>query len=517
MPVSITVRCPACSTEVAVSADLRGRLIRCDRCGTRFAANEELPFAEEPEATVERPVRHDRPLRRPGPDPEVWDEDERPRRRSDRDEWAEEDRPRRRRALSSRDDSRRSRGAGTAIAVGLAAALGFAVIGVIAFLVVRDKGLFSAAEWKEFEEPNRCKALMPGKPERKSETANGFELISHKVEPNRHTAYAVAYSATTLPRHRLNLPMEALLNDACAGAVANLANMGGSEVSRTSIKLGPISGKELVVDVPKLKGKLIGRIFVHRGRLYMAMAVGRNFEPNHQDVKRFLDSFEIIEGDDKPAPKQEPKSNDPKGQFARDPNDPIAKDPKRSIAIDMNEPADIQIGELPDRTVLPPDRPDLLLADGGSAYLCELTELYLKEGAPGWKFARKGKMGKVPANDAELVRVNSMTPAHALTMHPPARDYTRVCYALGRRAQTLKGRVALSDDAAIGARPPTHFLVLGDGKVLWRSQAIDRHERTEEFSIDVRAVEMLELRVFIEAGEPAGCHAVWIDPVVTIK
>jgi hypothetical protein len=99
---------------------------------------------------------------------------------------------------------------------------------------------------------------------------------------------------------------------------------------------------------------------------------------------------------------------------------------------------------------------------------------------------------------------------------PPDLGYTRVCYALGRRAASFQAAVAISEDER--SRPnPTRFLVLGDGKVLWRSDSIRDLGVTQEVSLDVGEVQVLELRVYVETGICYGSHAVWIDPSVTVK
>jgi hypothetical protein len=86
--------------------------------------------------------------------------------------------------------------------------------------------------------------------------------------------------------------------------------MGGGpkELSRTPIKLGDIPGMELVVRVEELSGKVIMRGYYDQpnGRLFVAMIAGKGLEPNHENVKRFFDSFEILkEGEKKEAEKKD--------------------------------------------------------------------------------------------------------------------------------------------------------------------------------------------------------------------
>jgi alpha-galactosidase len=101
-------------------------------------------------------------------------------------------------------------------------------------------------------------------------------------------------------------------------------------------------------------------------------------------------------------------------------------------------------------------------------------------------------------------------------MHPDDHGYTRVCYALGKKARTFSGSVAISETGGIGLGP-VRFVVLGDGKVIWRSKVVRELRIVEEFIIDVAQVETLELRVYAQEGNNWSSHAAWLDPYVTTK
>src|SRR5262249_35127074 len=59
---------------------------------------------------------------------------------------------------------------------------------------------------------------------------------------------------------------------------------------------------------------------------------------------------------------------------------------------------------------------------------------------------------------------------------------------------------------------PATFTVLGDGKVLWKSQDIaHNHAHSQECSVDVSGVNIMELRVQVLNGSD-GVHAVWVEP-----
>jgi hypothetical protein len=106
--------------------------------------------------------------------------------------------------------------------------------------------------------------------------------------------YGLAYTEGLLPPERRNLPAETLLNDACNGSVANAVQMGGQEVRRESIQLGPYPGKQLIVYIPKGGGHMISRCYLADGRLYVALYGGTGVEEGQKNVTKFLDSFEIL-------------------------------------------------------------------------------------------------------------------------------------------------------------------------------------------------------------------------------
>jgi hypothetical protein len=165
----------------------------------------------------------------------------------------------------------------------------------------------------------------------------------------------------------------------------------------------------------------------------------------------------------------------------------------------------------------PPAGPDPNLKEAGSkVFLSDMQEFAWKPGPHGWSFAKRGQLGSIWARNG-TIRVNGNTPSMGLSMHPPDRGYTRVCYALGQRAQSFHGSVAISEDEPHTRPNATRFIILGDGRVLWRSDAIRAHRVTQEFNVDVSQVTILELRVYVETGRCFGSHAAWLDPYVMVK
>jgi hypothetical protein len=141
----------------------------------------------------------------------------------------------------------------------------------------------------------RFKALFPGEPQMINQHVMGISFTYYQVQPNQDCIYGVGLTDGVLPAARMNLPTEQLLNDSCNGAMANIEKMGGTEVRRTSIKLGEFPGKQLEVDVPQGKGQFVFRVYLAGKRLYIVMIGGKGLSADHPDVKKMMDSFEILE------------------------------------------------------------------------------------------------------------------------------------------------------------------------------------------------------------------------------
>jgi hypothetical protein len=153
---------------------------------------------------------------------------------------------------------------------------------------------------------------------------------------------------------------------------------------------------------------------------------------------------------------------------------------------------------------------------GDKVFLSDMQEFALKAAPPVWSFAKQGRVAD-PQNLTRKILVKGSAYPRGLAMHPPFTDYLRVGYALAGRAASLYGAVAL-DDGEDGTWPikTTTLVVLGDGKVLWRSQGIKDHGVIEPFTVNVRGVRVLELRVYTEENGANGSCAVWLDPYVVV-
>jgi len=130
--------------------------------------------------------------------------------------------------------------------------------------------------------------------------ALGITMVLHVFQPDKDSFYIVGYMAGELPAHRRGLPVETLLNDGCQGALTNVP--GSQEVSRASIHLGPYPGKQLVMYLPRVRGKIIARVYLANGHVYMLLAGAPGLELGHANVQRLFDSFEILDTGTPPAP-----------------------------------------------------------------------------------------------------------------------------------------------------------------------------------------------------------------------
>src|SRR5262249_43644316 len=156
-------------------------------------------------------------------------------------------------------------------------------------------------QWQLAEFPGRCKVLLPGAPRRDVKAAAGVTMVMHSAQPDKDAVYGVGYMESPLPPHPRSLPAETLLNDACNGSLANLEQMGGREVRRESIQLGPYPGKELVIYIPQASGHMIMRCYLVGGRLYLAMCGGSGYDTDQNNVRRFFESFAILDSGKEPA------------------------------------------------------------------------------------------------------------------------------------------------------------------------------------------------------------------------
>jgi hypothetical protein len=312
----MNVPCTNCATILSVPANLLGQAVQCPRCAALVATPKGisatpqrvkvLPAFKLPAAPPESPPPPDLPPAGSKPATAA------PRKRS-------------------KPKTSKSGLPGITIERGVlipVVSLGVcAVVGVVLFFGLRaalrtpPPAVIPAAEWDTLEVPGRLKILMPGTARRTEQMAAGASMIMHLCERDKDSVYGVGYNDSAPPPDRLALPAEVLLNDSCEGALAFARDKGGRELSRESIQLGTYPGKELVIELPKGNGKMIMRAYLAHGRLIMALAGGRGFEPGQENLRRFFDSLEILDGGAPPAPKAPaPKPPAPRAPAPMPPN-----------------------------------------------------------------------------------------------------------------------------------------------------------------------------------------------------
>jgi hypothetical protein len=119
------------------------------------------------------------------------------------------------------------------------------------------------------------------------------------------------------------MQLEAILDDSCDGALFNVKQMTGGkgvhEESRDSITLGPHRGKQLVIEIQARDGgQMMLRTFYHEGsgRRYIAMCGGKNYDVDHPNVRKFFESFQILDNGLPDPPPEEKKKEPTKGPGA---------------------------------------------------------------------------------------------------------------------------------------------------------------------------------------------------------
>jgi hypothetical protein len=146
-----------------------------------------------------------------------------------------------------------------------------------------------------------------------------------------------------------------------------------------------------------------------------------------------------------------------------------------------------------------------VFAEGPRVYLADLQEFGVRAGP--WPFSKNGTVA-----DGKPIEVARVRSPKGLSMHPPwAPKYAAARYRLGRQAAVFRASVAINDTSN-WCFSPAVFTILADGKPLWQSSWIaHNHAHSQECSVDVSGVDVLELRVHCINGND-GVHAVWVEP-----
>lgn len=263
--MSTIVRCPGCKRKLRAPEGWLGKKMRCPSCQTVVIVHEpdlaEGITAPEPREEAVLAISQE----------------------------VEEPKPKRRKlGTLSR-----------ALTLGLGLIVGLGTMSATSWFIrslfQKSAAVIPDSQWQPMTVPGHLKAQFPGVAKRSVQSEAGMTMISYSVEPDKQSVYSLSYSQAPLPAHRLQLQPEVVLNDSCDGALARLKDQGGQEVSRQSIQLGPHLGKEMVINIAKAGGKLMLRNYLVRGHIYILIAGGVGFGPDHANIRKFFDSFEVLE------------------------------------------------------------------------------------------------------------------------------------------------------------------------------------------------------------------------------
>jgi hypothetical protein len=126
------------------------------------------------------------------------------------------------------------------------------------------------------------------------------------------------------------------------------------------------------------------------------------------------------------------------------------------------------------------------------------------EAKVGWGKPTRNRFG---SNDAILLRVAGQAYANGLYAHTSSR----YAYALNGSWKSLTTIVGVRDGA--GSEPSAIFIIVGDGKELFRSKAL--HEGTkQEVTVDLTNVRQLELITESPDKNNRNGWAIWADPLL---
>lgn len=147
-----------------------------------------------------------------------------------------------------------------------------------------------AAEWKEINsQEGRFTVRMPGsvkeeKLQQEKTPVGPLTLIVHVSESGKDT-YRVEY--TDLPP---KVPFE------LADFVQPIAaRYDGKVTEEKEHEFAGHKGRAFEIEAQKPKGYVTGRVYVVQNRLYQLLAIGPNARASSAEVKKFFDSFKLID------------------------------------------------------------------------------------------------------------------------------------------------------------------------------------------------------------------------------
>lgn len=277
----VLVPCPGCATDLRIPAASVGTTILCPVCRRPVAVPRDAPPADPPApepppapppaepVVAEAPVAETPPAAEAPPTPPPAD-------------LAPAVAPGRRRRLPL----------STGIALTVAAAVGLGV-----FLAMRPavRGEIPEAAWQAVEVPGLFRAKLPGtpRPEPKRDPETG--LLTFGVSPDKDSAYEVGFSEQPLPLAQLGGKVDPLVDQLTELLSKDVVDAGGKEMKRAKLTR-PHPGREVVLQLPRERGRVVQRVLLVRGRVFVLTAAGPDLDADHPNVARLFRSFEPLEG-----------------------------------------------------------------------------------------------------------------------------------------------------------------------------------------------------------------------------
>lgn len=156
------------------------------------------------------------------------------------------------------------------------------------------EGIAPVPEWKKFSpDEGQFSILMPGEeisditPEQ-SEKPNVVESTKMYLSTNETNVFMVSYA--DFKNDVTQIPSTELLDS----ALQSMLKDGKKLLSQQNINLGAYPGIEMNLWDEKEGIFLTGRVFIVNQRLYL-LFVGSDKNPQISDVRKFFDSFELIQ------------------------------------------------------------------------------------------------------------------------------------------------------------------------------------------------------------------------------
>lgn len=145
------------------------------------------------------------------------------------------------------------------------------------------------------------------------------------------------------------------------------------------------------------------------------------------------------------------------------------------------------------------------------AHLCDLPYEIVAQN-PKWMFTTPGySMGRtVP------ISFRNTKYSKGIGLHPSDNAPAEMRFSVDKKFDTLRGAVAINDSCQKYGKPRTSltFVVMGDGKQLWKSKPID-YPNSQSFDVPITGVKELTLKVECP-GSAHAAQAIWLDPIMAV-